>query len=268
MESGTVEHSRVRRAILKLDDVVVIPARMGSTRFPGKPLASILGVPMLSWVVRNSVAAVGVSRTFVASCDAEIVDLAKSLGVRGVMTSPSHERATDRTHEAVEILVNEGVSIENVVMLQGDEPTIPPRDIQKAIDALKKNGGNQIVNLMGQILTIEEWENPNTIKVVVGSDSAALYFSRSPIPHGLHSFPAKAHKQVCAIGFTLSALRRFSSLQPDPLEIAESIDMLRWLSAGFPIKMMGTDARTHPVDSPTDVAVVEEILSNSPQNFS
>jgi len=263
VESGSPASNFPRRLILFRDDVVVIPARMGSTRFPGKPLASILGESMLHWVVRNSVDAVGASRTFVASCDAEIIDAANSMGVRGVTTSPSHDRASDRTHEAVEILVSEGVSVKNVLMLQGDEPTIQPEDIRMGIEILKKKGENTIVNLMGEISDRDEWENPNTIKVVVGEDGSALYFSRSPIPHGLQSPPVEAYKQVCAIGFTLPALRLFSSLNPSPLEVAESVDMLRWLTYGHPIAMVKINARTHPVDVPSDIAVVEEILSKS-----
>lgn len=254
------------RIILRSADVVVIPARMGSTRFPGKPLAEILGEPMLHWVVRNSVNAVGASRTFVASCDLEIIRAANSMGVRGVLTSSSHERASDRTHEAVESLINEGVRIENVLMLQGDEPTIGPENILLGIETLKKNEGNSIVNLMGEISNREEWENPNTIKVVVREDLSALYFSRSPIPHGLETFPTETYKQVCAIGFTLSALREFSSLTPGALEVTESVDMLRWLEHGRTIKMVKIRAHTHPVDVAGDIAEVEEILLKSSIN--
>lgn len=241
--------------------VVVIPARMGSSRFPGKPLEVVFGRPMLHWVIQNSIAAVGRDRTYVASCDDEILKHAELHGVTGVMTSDNHERASDRTHEAVESLLKDGREIEHVLMLQGDEPTIPPHDIGKAIEALESSDAEEIVNLMGRITSIEEWEDPNTIKVVVGADFSALYFSRSPIPHGIQSFGSGVFKQVCAIGFSLRALREFSALAPDPLEIAESIDMLRWLSSGRSVHMVFTDSITQPVDVPSDLPKVEEILA-------
>ena len=241
--------------------VVVIPARMGSSRFPGKPLEMVFRKPMLHWVIQNSIAAVGRDHTFVASCDDEILEYAGLHGVTGVMTSGNHERASDRTHEAVESLLNDGRHIENVLMLQGDEPTIPPQDIVKAIEALESSKSEEIVNLMGEITSREEWEDPNTIKVVVGANLSALYFSRSPIPHGSQSFKRGVFKQVCAIGFSLRGLREFSALAPDPLEIAESIDMLRWLSSGRSVRMVYTDAMTQPVDVPSDIPKVEKILA-------
>lgn len=241
--------------------VVVIPARMGSSRFPGKPLAPVLGRPMLDWVISNSVNAVGRELTFVASCDREILDFATSVGVRGILTSASHERASDRTHEAVEILVKEGVDIDYVLMLQGDEPTISSDDIQRAIRALRQPTSPGIVNLMGRISSRAEWEDPNTIKAVVRNDLSALYFSRSPIPHGLSSPEGKAHKQVCAIGFSVPSLKAFSLMDPDPLEETESIDMLRWLANGRDIQMVSIDSITHPVDVASDILEVERILS-------
>ena len=241
--------------------VVVIPARMGSSRFPGKPLAPVLGRPMLDWVISNSVSAVGRELTFVASCDREILDFATSVGVRGILTSAGHERASDRTHEAVEILMKEGAGIDYVLMLQGDEPTISSDDIQRAIRALRQPTSPGIVNLMGRISSRAEWENPNTIKAVVRNDLSALYFSRVPIPHGLSSAEGKAHKQVCAIGFSVPALKAFSLMDPDPLEEAESIDMLRWLANGRDIQMVSIDSITHPVDVASDILEVERILS-------
>jgi 3-deoxy-manno-octulosonate cytidylyltransferase (CMP-KDO synthetase) len=251
------------------NSAIVIPVRMGSTRFPGKPLARILGQPMLEWVVRHSIEAIGQDRTIVATCDAEIVDLAKTLGVKSVVTSDAHERATDRTAEAVGILEGEGLLLENVLMLQGDEPTIKPDALRLALDSLGQQPPISIVNLVGPISSDEEWRDPNCIKVVRTNSNKAVYFSRFPIPHGGEIGKTQVLKQVCAIGFKRSALREFANLTPTALEIAESIDMLRWIENGRPIYLQEVSTRTHPVDHPHDIDVVEEILkSSSSQSYS
>ena len=249
------------------ESAIVIPARMGSSRFPGKPLTAVLGEPMLHWVIRHSKEAVGPDRTFVASCDDEILEFALSQGVRGIPTSVTHERASDRTDEAVQKIFKEGRKFDHVVMLQGDEPTIFPDDLLKVFESLASPKAPGIVNLMGGIKSEAEWKDPNTIKVVVRDDLSALYFSRSPIPHGTEFSPANARKQVCAIGFTLESLRDFSSLDPDPLEQSESIDMLRWLGHGRSIQMVEIDSITHPVDVALDVFTVEEILRSRYSRF-
>lgn len=249
------------------ESAIVIPARMGSSRFPGKPLTLVLGEPMLHWVIRHSKEAVGPDRTFVASCDDAILEFALSQGVRGIPTSATHERASDRTDEAVQKIFKEGHKVDHVVMLQGDEPTIFPDDLLKVFESLASPKAPGIVNLMGGIKSEAEWKDPNTIKVVVRDDLSALYFSRSPIPHGTEFSPANARKQVCAIGFTLESLRDFSSLDPDPLEKSESIDMLRWLGHGRSIQMVEIDSTTHPVDVALDVFTVEEILRSRYPRF-
>ena len=245
------------------NSAIIIPVRMGSTRFPGKPLARILGRPMLEWVVRHSIEAIGQDRTIVATCDAEIVDLAENLGVKSVLTSTAHERATDRTAEAVSILEGEGFLLERVLMLQGDEPTIKPDALRVVLDSLEQQPAFSIVNLVGPIESDEEWRDPNCIKVVSSTSHEAVYLSRLPIPHGGEIGKTQILKQVCAIGFRRSALREFANLTPTALEISESIDMLRWIENGRSIYLKEISARTHPVDHPHDIRVVEEILKSS-----
>ena len=241
--------------------IVVIPARMGSTRFPGKPLALILGRPMLHWVIKHAIEAVGVSNTFVASCDTQILEFAESEGVKAVETSSDHVRASDRTHEAVEKILIEGARFENVVMLQGDEPTILSDDLSLAVAAIEEAPRGEIVNLMGFIHTKSELENPNTIKVVVRLDSTALYFSRSPLPYGASFGAQEPMKQVCAIGFSVQALRDFYGLEPAYIEQVESIDMLRWLANVRDVRMIPIKVATHPVDVEADIPIVEQLLS-------
>jgi 3-deoxy-manno-octulosonate cytidylyltransferase (CMP-KDO synthetase) len=246
----------------EMQRIVVIPARMGSSRFPGKPLANIAGKSMLAWVVENAVLAVGQNNTFVATCDEEIMSEALQLGVQGVKTSPLHERATDRTAEAVSILESVGAKLSSVVMLQGDEPTIRADSILAVLNRLEADPSVEIVNLAGPVSSLGEWGDPNCIKVVARSDGTALYFSRLPIPHITGVEFSLAVKQVCAIGFNLPALRTFAGMIPTALEESESIDMLRWLENGGKVHLEPIHYITHAVDVEQDIARVEEILQN------
>ena len=234
---------------------------MGSSRFPGKPLTPIHGKSMLDWVVSNAVEAVGRDNTFVATCDFEITNEAKKLGVRAIMTSDQHVRASDRTAEAVDVLETEGHTIDSVLMLQGDEPTILASELLSAIHRLDCDSRVEIVNLIGPIASAAEWNDSNSIKVVVDRSGTALYFSRLPIPHGAGVQTGSLMKQVCAIGFRREALALFAGMSPSALEEAESIDMLRWLENGRTVHLEPIMVRTHPVDVPKDVPVVERILT-------
>ena len=246
-----------------MEEVIVIPARMGSSRFPGKPLAPILSVPMLGWVISHAVAAVGKENTVVASCDAEILEYAESLSVRAVSTSSSHERASDRTAEAVATLEAEGWPIQRVLMLQGDEPTISADALTSVFSALRGDLEIEIVNLSGPINNATESLDPNSIKVVARQDGTALYFSRLPIPHGGDPEQGSHRKQVCAIGFQRPALGAFSAMPEGALERAESIDMLRWLENGRNVHLVEIFDVTHPVDVLEDIAVVESLLAGT-----
>ena len=238
--------------------VAVIPARMGSSRFPGKPLATLLGRPMIEHVYRSTAACRALDDVLVATCDAEIARVVEAFGGRVVMTSPAHERASDRVAEAVQH-DNAGI----VVMVQGDEPMIVPGMIEEAISPLLDEPELGCVNLVAPISTIEELRDPNTIKVVMGIDGNALYFSREPIPalRDRRFLLGRWHKQVCVIPFRREALTRFAELPPTPLEQAESIDMLRFIEHGIPVRLVPTDIVTHAVDTSEDLRLVEALLS-------
>lgn len=241
--------------------LIVIPARMGSSRFPGKPLAMISGKPMLQWVAEHAILSVGRENVVIATCDLEIAELARKIGVQSVMTSAAHERATDRTSEAIGILESSGRVIGNVVMLQGDEPTISNNSMNLVFEHLEKNSDTQIVNLIGRIESEALFSDPNCIKVVADLGSRALYMSRSPVPNsGLAN--EYGYKQVCAIGFTREALLEFYEMEPTRLESAESIDMLRWLENGKTLALIEISEDTHPVDVPNDIPIVEKILGS------
>jgi 3-deoxy-manno-octulosonate cytidylyltransferase (CMP-KDO synthetase) len=241
---------------------VIIPARLGSTRFPNKPLAKILGVPMIELIYQHASGSHLASAVAVATCDPEIMALIQERGGKAIMTSDAHTRATDRTAEALLILEeSEGVSFEIVVMLQGDEPTVSPAQIDSVIEALMSDKSIDVVNLWGPMASVEELLDSNCIKVVADLNNDALYFSRNPIPHGADFSDPSVGKQVCAIGFRRDYLLRYLALAPTSLEILESVDMNRILQHGDKVKLVKTDSATQPVDEPHDIPRVEEILN-------
>jgi 3-deoxy-manno-octulosonate cytidylyltransferase (CMP-KDO synthetase) len=241
-----------------MNAIGVIPARMGSTRFPGKPLASLCGRPMIEHVWRRTAMCESLDETVVATCDDDIAAACGAFGARPVMTSASHQRASDRAAE-----VAERTDAQYVVMVQGDEPMITPGMVAAALEPLLRSPSVVCTNLMARITDLGDFEDRNTIKVVMGGDQRALYFSRQPIPSGARAAFASlaAYKQVCVIGFRRDFLLRFSRLEPTPLEVAESIDMLRALEHGFPVHLVETVERTQAVDTPDDLARVEALMS-------
>ena len=242
--------------------IAVIPARMGSSRFPGKPLATILGMPMIEHVYHRTALCSMLSETYVATCDRQIMDAVKAFGGQAIMTSLQHQRASDRVAEAA---VNLDGDV--IVMVQGDEPMTHPEMINESLAPLL-SGNKKVacVNLTARIKNKEEFEDPNTIKVVMDANGFALYMSREPIPTmQIQDFDQiAAFKQVCIIPFTAAALKEFSRLAPTPLEVAESIDMMRFIENGHRVKMVETSFSTHAVDTPEDLKLVEELLRKDP----
>jgi 3-deoxy-manno-octulosonate cytidylyltransferase (CMP-KDO synthetase) len=240
----------------------MIPARMGSTRFPGKPLAPILGRPMIEHVYRRTALCKMLDEVWVATCDREIAEVVAAFDGKVVMTSPSHERASDRIAEAME-----SREADIVVMVQGDEPMTYPEMIEASLTPFFSDDRQIVcVNLVAPIASEKEFENPNTIKVVMDEDNFAVYMSREPIPtrHQLTFGQIPAYKQVCIIPFTRDGLRLFTQLPPTPLEKAESIDMLRFIEHGYKVKMVETSLATQAVDTAEDLKLVENLLDNDP----
>lgn len=237
----------------------IIPARMASSRFPGKPLAKIQGIPMIGHVYFRSKLSGLLDEVYIATCDQDVKDYARSIGANAIMTSSSHERASDRAAEAMQKIEKEqGKKMEIVVMIQGDEPMLYPEMIDDAIRPLQEDEEIQVVNLMAKMDSREEHDDPNEVKVVVDRRGFALYFSREPIPSrkkGVDDVPML--KQVCIIPFRRDFLLMFNKLTPTPLEIIESVDMLRVLEHGYRVKMVISDRRTYSVDTPEDLACVE-----------
>jgi 3-deoxy-manno-octulosonate cytidylyltransferase (CMP-KDO synthetase) len=238
--------------------IAIIPARMGSSRFPGKPLARLLGRSMLEHVYERTAACAQLDETLIATCDDEVAAAAVAFGAKPVMTSPEHERATDRIAEA-----SATDPAEIIVMVQGDEPTIRPAMVTAAIEPLVTDPSIRCVNLAAAICSEQELRDPNTIKTVTALNGDALYFSRAAMPTmSSEAFEkGKWLKQVCVIAFRREVLRQFTSLPQSPLEIAESIDMLRFLENSIPVRIVTTQFETHAVDTPADLEVAASMIA-------
>ena len=241
--------------------IAVIPARMGSSRFPGKPLAKILGRPMIEHIYKRVAMSKSLDATYIATCDEEIRQAAEGFGAKVIMTSDTHERASDRVAEAVVYL-----DADLIVMVQGDEPMTHPDMIDTAVAPFKDDPKLGCVNLVRKIDHEADYLDANTIKVVMNQHNDALYMSRRPIPTIAKTGFANtaAYKQVCIIPFRRSTLYQYTHLTPTPLEQLESIDMLRLLEHGMQVKMVPTEFNTQAVDTLEDLARVEKLMAADP----
>ena len=244
--------------------ISIIPARMGSSRFPGKPMIEILGMPMIGHVYKRVKMSKIVSEVYVATCDEEIFDYIESIKGKAVMTSNSHERCSDRCAEAmIKIEKMTGNKCDIMVMVQGDEPLTFPDMIDEAVEPMIKDKSLVITNLVAKIDTIESFENPNEVKVVMDKNNNALYFSREPIPSRKKSLlETSMQKQVCVIPFTRDFLLEYNEMEPTPLEIVESVDMMRILENGLKVRMCETKYKTKAVDTKEDLDLVCEIMKD------
>ena len=244
----------------------IIPARLSSSRLSRKPLADILGMPMIGHVFLRSKLSQILDEVYVATCDQEIVDYIESIGGKAIMTANTHERASDRTAEAllkIEADTNEKIDI--VVMIQGDEPMITPEMITASVEPILNDDTIKITNLMTKMNTKEEHEDPAEVKVVVDLNNFAMYFSREPIPSrkkGVEDVPML--KQVCIIPFKRDFLLSYNEMKQTPLEIIESVDMNRLLENGIKIKMVMRHEETYSVDTPDDLRNVNTKMENDP----
>lgn len=236
--------------------VAIIPARLGSTRLPRKPLADLGGRPLIARVVDRVLRARGLAEVVVA-CDApEIAAAAEKAGARAVLTSPECASGTDRVAEAVR-----GLEAELVLNVQGDEPLIAPEAVEALAQTLREGvrRGCEMATL-ARPLDPEEADRPQVVKVVLAEDGTALYFSRSLIPYPREPGMAQALAHVGLYGYTRGALERLAALPPTRLERAEGLEQLRALGYGVRIAVRVGDFRTHAVDTPEDLARVRAML--------
>lgn len=242
----------------------VVPARMAASRFPDKPMKMIQGMPMVEHCYLRSAMCPLLDDIVVATCDTSILEYIVENGGKAVMTSDKHERATERTAEALTVLEKQypDKQYDIIVMIQGDEPLIDPEMITQVINPLL-NGKANVSNLMVSLTTDEEVNNPNNVKVVTGINGNALYMSREPIP-SKEKFKGQINyfRQLGLIGFTREALLDFIALETTELEKIESVDMNRFLENGISIHMVETKFEVDAVDTPDDLIRVEEKMKN------
>lgn len=242
--------------------ISIIPARMASTRYPGKPMERICGIPMIGHVYHRVRMSKRLDAVFVATCDQVVFDYVVSIGGQAIMTADSHDRASDRCAEAMlkaEAIV--GAKCDIMVMVQGDEPLTRPEMIDEALGPLMADPRVQISNLVGQIKTSDEVNSPNEVKVVMDLNGDALYYSREPIPSSRKTkVRVPYYKQVPIIPFRRDFLIEYNKMPPTPLEVIESVDMLRIVERGIKIRMIETKFDVKAVDVPEDVAIVEKAM--------
>ncbi len=246
---------------------VIIPARFASTRFPGKPLAPLLGKPMIQHVYERATEARGVGGVWVATDDERIARAVEAFGGKVLLTSPHHPSGTHRVIEA-----SHRVEGDPILNLQGDEPLILPRQIERVVEALEEDAEAHIATLRVAIDDPKEIFSPHHVKVVVDHREHALYFSRSPIPFYRHaqvedgggrSLPKSwgmAWLHIGLYGFRREVLGEISRLAPSPWDEAEELEQLRFLHWGYRIRVVETPHRTRGVDVPEDLDAVERVL--------
>lgn len=243
--------------------VCIIPARMASSRFPGKPLAPILGLPMILHIWERCRLAQGFDAVAVATCDEDIRDACAVRGAQVVMTADSHPGAVDRCVEAAGKLGLALAPDDLVLMVQGDEVLVTPKMCEDLIAAYDRTRA-PVVNLASPIASAADHDDPNRVKVVMALDGRALFMSRSPIPSRVRDPAVAKYLQTGIIGFSHEFLNRFGTLPRTPLETAEGIDMLRCLENGLPVQMVLTERTTFGIDTPSDVPLAEPVLKADP----
>lgn len=235
----------------------VIPARYRSHRFPGKPLANILGKPMFQHVFDQAGKCPELTQVILATDDDRIFSAAKSVNVPVIMTRDDHLSGTDRVLEAARLLqVPENAVVVNI---QGDEPALDPTMLTELVRPFVSSDV-QVTTLAGNI-TPEEAENPDRVKVVFAKDGKALYFSRSPIPHSRDSRQAcEFFGHIGLYAFRMKILEQFVGFGPSRLEILEKLEQLRLLENGIPIHVVTTQYQSVGVDRPEDIETVSRML--------
>ena len=240
--------------------VIGIPARMGSSRFPGKPLAKILGIPMIEHIYKRCRLSKSIQDIFVACCDTELKDAVKSFGGKTIMTPKEISRPGLRVAEASKALDLNDEDI--IVVVQGDEPLVHPEMIDLAVAPLINDSNVQLLTLVANA-NENEWLDSNEVKVVVDENKDILYMSRSPIPSNTRDRIGPRLKQVAIMPFRKKFLLEFQDLKPTPLEIAESIELIRVLENGIKIRTKNSSVfPTISVDTEEDRIEVEEKMKN------
>ena len=249
-----------RRGTITPSVALIIPARWGSTRFPGKPLHLLAGKPLLQHVWERSLLARDIARVVIATDDSRIATAARGFGAEVMMTSPEHPSGTDRIAEVATRL--RGAT--HFINVQGDEPLIDPCLIETLAVTLCRDPDIGMITAATHFANSRETNDPNAVKVVLGAKGDALYFSRAPIPclrerHGPQDNVA-ALRHLGIYGYRKDVLRRLVRLSPTPLECCEKLEQLRALEHGIAIRVVLTTHSGVGVDTPADARRVEKLL--------
>ncbi len=239
---------------------VIIPARWGSTRFPGKPLHLIAGKPLLQHVWERARRARSIDRVVIATDDSRIAETAIGFGAEVSITSPKHRSGTDRIAEVAAKM--KGVT--HVINVQGDEPVIDPKLITRLASQLIENRGLEMITAANEFAPGSDVANPNCVKVVLGNDGHALYFSRSPIPFFREPGLVQPLLHQGIYGYSLKFLLQFVKWKPGILERTEQLEQLRALENGARIRVLVVKTRSIGVDVPDDAVAVERLLAAAP----
>ena len=245
--------------------IVTIPARLAATRLPNKPLADIHGRPMIVHVWERVVAAIGsIDQVIVAAGDAEIVDVMQSVGGRVVFTDPDLPSGSDRVFRAIqEIEKQDGITLEHIINVQGDLPTLAPEIVKKTADLLQN--GADMASLVAEIKDPRDIDNPNVVKAIVSWDEAStkqekvgrgLYFTRAAAPSGDGPY----YHHIGIYGYQRDALKKFVNIPPSTLEKREKLEQLRALEDGMTIRLACVDTIPLGVDTQEDLAKARKIL--------
>ncbi len=251
---------------------IVIPARYGSTRLPGKPLLPLLGHPMIEWVHRRAQRA-GAQRVLIATDDERIVAAARAFGATVQMTAATHPSGTDRIAEIARHERWDAADI--VVNVQGDEPLLPPALIVQVVGVLARYPGADIATLATPLASMTELLDPNVVKVVTDAQQRALYFSRAPIPWSRDGAPSREPSQMMTsaarrhrglYAYRVASLLRMAALPPSVLEQLEQLEQLRALENGMDIRVADAQCAPGPdVNTTADIAAVEALLAADPE---
>jgi len=244
-------------------NLCIIPARMDSSRFPGKPLEKLLSLPLVLHVYERCRIADSLDQVFIATCDEAIRDACETHGAAVIMTRDDHPGAVDRTAEAAGLVGGDLADDDLVLMIQGDEVLVGPDMIDQIVEAFNASD-TPVVNLASPIADDADHDDVNVVKVATALDGRALFYSRTPIPSRARKTHDALFQQTGVIGFSKSFLKTFLKLDRTPLEITEGIDMLRTLEHGYGIQIVAATRPTIGVDTPDELQRAEEILASDP----
>ncbi len=253
-------NSTIKKRTKRIPVLGAIPARMGSSRFPGKPLKLIAGKSMIWHVWQRALLSGVLDDLVIATCDEEIKTAAEEFGAKVVMTSDKHTRANDRVAE-----VASKIPCEIILNIQGDEPCLNPQLIRDVVNHIRKNPHVQCSNPVAVIETKEERETPHDIKVCFDLNGRIVYFSRCPVPSDSvveRKYPC--YRQIPILAFRSEFCQKLAKLKPGPLELQEGTDLLRAVEHNLPVHILKTKYQTKGVDIPSDIQEVEKRMEKDP----